>query len=52
MRGRTLSLSLLRSPVYPDPLADEGYPAFSISLLPYKGSLFEGSVREEAEDLK
>jgi alpha-mannosidase len=51
VRGNVLGLSLLRSPVYPDPLADEGKQGFTYSLLPHEGDWFDGGVREEAEDL-
>ncbi|MGN6099937.1 MAG: glycoside hydrolase family 38 C-terminal domain-containing protein, partial [Devosia sp.] len=50
-RGNVLGLSLVRSPVYPDPLADEGGQRFTYSLLPHRGGWEEGRVREEAEDL-
>jgi len=46
-----LGLSLVRSPVYPDPLADEGEQRFAYALMPHAGSWNEGGVREEAEDL-
>ncbi|SIQ86603.1 alpha-mannosidase [Rhizobium sp. RU35A] len=51
MRGNQLGLSLLRAPVYPDPLADEGSQAFTYALMPHEGSWHEAGVREEAEDL-
>lgn len=51
VRGNVLGLSLLRSPVYPDPMADEGLQSFTYSLMPHEGSWHEGGVREEAEDL-
>ncbi len=51
MRGSVLGLSLLRSPIYPDPLADEGHQAFTYALMPHAGAWYEGGVREEAEDL-
>lgn len=50
-RGNVLGLSLLRSPIYPDPLADEGYQAFTYALMPHAGPWHAGGVREEAEDL-
>ena len=50
-RGNTLGLSLLRSPVYPDPLADEGHQAFTYALFPHAGDWLEGGVLSEAEDL-
>jgi len=50
-RGAVLGLSLVRSPVYPDPLADEGAHAFTYALMPHAGDWHEGGVREQAEDL-
>ncbi len=50
-RGNVLGLSLLRSPIYPDPLADEGHQSFTYALMPHEGTWFEGRVREEADDL-
>ncbi len=50
-RGAVLGLSLVRAPVYPDPLADEGEQSFTYALLPHAGDWHEGGVREEAEDL-
>jgi alpha-mannosidase len=51
VRGNILGLSLLRSPIYPDPLADEGTQSFIYALMPHEGEWHEGGVREEAEDL-
>jgi alpha-mannosidase len=51
VRGNVLGLSLVRSPIYPDPLADEGTQSFTYSLMPHAGDWFDGGVREEAEDL-
>jgi alpha-mannosidase len=50
-RDNVLGLSLVRSPVYPDPLADEGEQSFAYALAPHAGDWREGGVREEAEDL-
>jgi alpha-mannosidase len=50
-RDNVLGLSLVRSPVYPDPLADEGEQTFTYALAPHAGDWREGGVREEAEDL-
>ena len=50
-RGNELGLSLLRSPVYPDPLADEGRQAFTYALFPHAGDWLSGGVLAEAEDL-
>ena len=49
--GNELGLSLLRSPVYPDPLADEGLQSFTYALLPHAGDWLTGGVLGEAEDL-
>jgi alpha-mannosidase len=50
-RGNRLGLSLVRSPVYPDPLADEGEQGFTYALMPHAGEWHEAGVREEAEAL-
>ena len=49
--GSELGISLLRSPIYPDPLADEGTQTFTYSLLPHADSLEKSDVLMEAEDL-
>lgn len=49
--GSDLGISLLRSPIYPDPLADEGVQTFTYSLLPHVNDLAHGGVLMEAEDL-
>lgn len=46
-----LGLSLLRSPVFPDALADEGAHTFTYALLPHAGDWLTGGVMAEAEDL-
>jgi alpha-mannosidase len=50
-KGNVLGMSLVRGPIYPDPLADEGEQTFTYALYPHAGSWAEGGVREEAEDL-
>jgi alpha-mannosidase len=50
-RDNVLGLSLVRSPVYPDPLADEGEQRFTYALMPHAGAWHEAGVREEAEAL-
>lgn len=50
LRDNVLGLSLVRSPVYPDPLADEGEQSFTYALMPHAGAWHE-SVRAEAEAL-
>ncbi|QFP75690.1 glycoside hydrolase family 38 C-terminal domain-containing protein [Deinococcus sp. AJ005] len=49
-RGNVLGLSLLRSPVYPDPTADEGQHQFTYALYPHAGDWRGGTLRE-AQDL-
>jgi alpha-mannosidase len=49
--GNELGLSLLRSPVFPDPLADEGRQSFNYALYPHRGDWLSGGVLAEAEDL-
>ena len=51
VRENVLGISLLRSPVYPDPLADEGEQTFTYALMPHAGPWHDGGVREEADDL-
>lgn len=43
-----LGISLVRGPLYPDPLADEGVHRFTYSLLPHPGDWTEAGVVEEA----
>jgi alpha-mannosidase len=50
-RGDVLGLSLVRSPIYPDPLADEGEQGFAYALMPHAGAWHEAGVRVEAEAL-
>jgi alpha-mannosidase len=55
--GQELGLTLLRSPVHPDPLADEGEQSFTYALYPHLGRVGHGGtdpiddVLMEAEDL-
>ncbi len=49
-RGGVLGVSLVRAPVYPDPLADEGEQSFVYALMPHDEPWHE-SVRAEAEAL-
>jgi len=50
-RGNELGLSLLRSPILPDRLADEGEQSLTYALLPHPGDWVAGGVLAEAEDL-
>jgi len=49
--GAELGLSLLRSPAWPDPVADEGVQDLVYALYPHAGRWLEGGVLAEAEDL-
>jgi alpha-mannosidase len=47
-KGNVLGISLLRSPLYPDPLADEGEHRFTYSLYPHPGDWTAAGVTREA----
>jgi alpha-mannosidase len=47
-KGNVLGLSLVRSPLYPDLLADRGDHRFTYALYPHPGDWTEGGVVEEA----
>jgi alpha-mannosidase len=47
-RDNVLGISLLKSPLYPDPLADEGEHRFTYSVLPHPGDWTEAGVTREA----
>lgn len=49
--GNELGLSLLRSPIWPDPLADDGTQVITYALYPHAGDWLEGGVLAEADDL-
>jgi alpha-mannosidase len=49
--GNELGISLVRSPVYPDPLADEGEQTFTYALYPHQGHWLQGGVLREAQEL-
>ena len=46
--GSDMMISLLRSPLYPDPLADEGEHRFTYSLLPHIGAWTAADVVQQA----
>ena len=50
-RDNVLGISLLRSPLYPDPLADEGEHHFTYSLYSHPGGWAEAGVADEALEL-
>jgi alpha-mannosidase len=49
-QGNVLGISLLRSPIYPDPYADEGDHEFIYAIYPHPGDWRHGTV-QVAEDL-
>jgi alpha-mannosidase len=49
-QGNVLGISLLRSPIYPDPYADEGDHEFVYAIFPHPGDWRHGTV-QAAEDL-
>ena len=51
VKGSTLDLALLRSPVHPDRFADRGSHIFTYSLLPHAGALPDSCVMDEAANL-
>lgn len=48
VRGSVLGISMVRSPIYPDPYADEGYQRFTYSLFPHAGGWVQAGVAEES----
>jgi alpha-mannosidase len=47
-KGNVIGISLLRSPLYPDPFADEGEHRFTYSLFPHPGDWTGAGVAQEA----
>ncbi len=50
-KGNVLRLSLLRSPEWPDPHADEGHHEFTYSLYPHRGTWRDGFTIREGYEL-
>ena len=50
-QGNILGISLLRSPIYPDPYADEGDHEFGYAIYPHAGDWRNGTV-QAAEDMQ
>ncbi len=50
-QGDTLRISLLRSPVWPDPMADKGRHEFTYSLYPHRGLWNEGETVRRGYEL-
>jgi alpha-mannosidase len=51
LHNTTLGISLLKSPVHPDPEADRGLHRFTYSLLPHEGDWRDGQVVRRAYEL-
>jgi alpha-mannosidase len=51
VKDNTISLSLLKGPIYPDPDGDIGKHELTYSLLPHKGDFVTGNVSQEAWSL-
>ena len=49
-QGNVLGISLLRSPIYPDPYADEGDHEFIYAIYPHPGDWRDGTV-QAADDM-
>ena len=48
-KGRVLTISLVRGPMFPDMLADEGHQRFTYALLPHDGRWWSTNVQAEAD---
>jgi alpha-mannosidase len=48
VKDNVLRLTLIKSPIEPDPLADQGHHEFTYSLLPHAGDWRAGGVLQEA----
>lgn len=50
-KGNVLTISLVRGPMYPDMLADEGHHHFRYAILPHDGRWWSQEVQSEADML-
>ncbi|MBO9171591.1 alpha-mannosidase [Rhizobium sp. L245/93] len=48
-KGNVLTISLVRGPMFPDMLADEGHQRFTYALLPHDGRWWSADVQAEAD---
>ena len=48
-KGNVLTLSLIRGPMYPDMLADEGHHHFTYAIMPHDGRWWSDEVQAEAD---
>lgn len=51
IKNQVMRLTLIKSAIHPDPLADKGYHQFTYSLLPHAGDWREGDVTRQAAAL-
>ena len=51
VRGNVIRLTLLRSPTWPDPVADQGHHHFVYAVMPHAGDLVAGGVVAAAHGL-
>jgi alpha-mannosidase len=51
IHGNVMKLSLLRSPTWPDPMADRGRHEFTYSIYPHAGSWSDGQVVRRGQEL-
>lgn len=51
IKGNVMRLTLIKSPIYPDPLADKGEHRFTYSLMPHPGSWREAETVRRAYEL-
>ena len=51
IHGSVMKLSLLRSPTWPDPMADRGRHEFTYSIYPHAGSWSDGQVVRRGQEL-
>jgi alpha-mannosidase len=51
VRGNVMRLTLLRAPIWPDPVADRGHHQFTYAVMPHSGDLVEAGVVRVAHAL-
>src|SRR5699024_11734518 len=51
IKNHTIRLALLKSPIHPDPYADQGHHTFTYALLPHTASWVDGNTVREAWQL-
>lgn len=51
VKGKTIRLSLLRAPKWPDPTADQGEHHFTYSLCPHQGNWIDANVTRKGYEL-